>query len=431
MSNTNATEDRAADRRRRLAAKAREKIRQEEAEALALLESRPDRHPTLDYFLDLVRYRSPAAVAERTGRPVAALLCVQTPLELVHAFGFQPYKICGGSHAAGRLVGSSLPAQVCPMLRAVLGFMQTQADREQAVAGWIVPTTCDWTVKFPEIAALCDVDLVRPLHRSELPRLRDGEAARRHRLEAVYDLKAFLHKLSGKALRLADLDASLAAYNAAARAFSRLSALRLQGRVPAVWAMLIADTFCLDRVETWAARLEEAADVFASQEPDAPNGEGRIFLAGSPIFFPNYKLPHLLEEAGLHAVADDLCSGCRIFPSNMPYSDTSEHGLLSALAERYHQGCLCPTFADNERRAHNITNPATLPLYSGVVFHVLKGCHPYDLESVALENTLKASGLKFLRIETDYTSEDDRNILTRLEAFRHNLQTGALRRNEP
>jgi benzoyl-CoA reductase/2-hydroxyglutaryl-CoA dehydratase subunit BcrC/BadD/HgdB len=59
--------------------------------------------------------------------------------------------------------------------------------------------------------------------------------------------------------------------------------------------------------------------------------------------------------------------------------------------------------------------------FKGVVFHVLKGCHPYDLESFGLEMPLKEAGLRFLRVETDYTSEDVQNILTRLEAFSRTL----------
>ena len=56
-----------------------------------------------------------------------------------------------------------------------------------------------------------------------------------------------------------------------------------------------------------------------------------------------------------------------------------------------------------------------------MIFHVLKGCHPYDMESCLLEAPIKAKGLKFLRLETDYTAEDSRNLLTRIEAFQQTL----------
>ena len=157
-------------------------------------------------------------------------------------------------------------------------------------------------------------------------------------------------------------------------------------------------------------------------EENKTASQGRVFLAGSPIFFPNFKLPDLLEEAGLYVVGDDLCSSERLFPGGVKYKDNSEFGVMSALAQRYHQGCLCPTFADNDRRVNNILGAVGADAFDGVVFHVLKGCHPYDLESFSLEPVLKERGLKFIRLETDYSAEDNQNLLTRLEAFRHNLE---------
>lgn len=194
--------------------------------------------------------------------------------------------------------------------------------------------------------------------------------------------------------------------------------LRLEGKVSIVWSMLIANSFFLDTVENWTTALEKSLPDFENNAPIS----GQVFLAGSPIFFPNYKILKLMDDAGLNAVADDLCSGLPIFPGGVNVSDTAEFGLLSALAERYHQGCLCPTFADNERRIHNIINPAKNGQFKGVIFQVLKGCHPYDLESFTLENMLKDHGLKFIRLETDYTADDSQNLLTRLEAYRHNLE---------
>ena len=96
--------------------------------------------------------------------------------------------------------------------------------------------------------------------------------------------------------------------------------------------------------------------------------------------------------------------------------------MMSALAERYHQACLCPTFIDNDRRVNNIIGRRPKARFDGVVFQVLKGCHPYDIESSVLEAELKSRGLRFIRLETDYASEDDRNLFARLEAFRNTME---------
>lgn len=409
--------DVADSRRARLLKKADEKAQIQDQKVIKNLRERGDFNPSLDYFLKLMEEgRTPAAVARRVQKPLVALLCVQAPLELLHALDLQPYKIFSGSYAAGQLSAQNLPALMCPMLRSVLGVLQMEGSADSFRA-WVLPTTCDWVVKFPEMTALCDINAPTPLHWVELPHIKDNDRSQKRWLEEVYKLKDFLTRELGLKLQRRKLMASIEVYQKAWQAASRLRELRRAGKVPAVWAVLISNCFFLDTVENWTAALERVLPVFDQNSPR----DGRVFLAGSPIYFPNYKMLKLMDEAGLNVVADDLCSSERIFPGGITYTDNSEFGLLAALAQRYHQGCLCPTFSDNERRVNNIINPSQQHLIEGVVFQVLKGCHPYDLESFTLELKLKDHGLKFIKLETDYNAEDSQNLLTRLEAYRHNL----------
>ena len=397
----------------RLHARVLEKQLAEAAAEIARFEARPDYRPELAYFLDLFRGGvSLSSVAKRVGQPAAAILCVQAPLELFHAFGIHPFRIFSGSQAAGQAVSQPLPALTCPMLRSVLGALELETGMDYP---FIIPTTCDWVVKFPEILDKSAPN--RPIHWMELPHLKDSPRGRDRWFSEVAALSDFLSNLSGRKLRRKELFESIEIFKTARQSFSRLVALRRAGLVPGPWFFLIAGSFFLDRVENWIAAVEKTLPGFTQVMPKS----GRIFLAGSPVFFPNFKLPRLLEEAGLLVVGDDLCSSERIFPINAAVDDPSEEGLLRALAESYHQGCLCPVFGDNERRINNIWEALPGAEFKGVVFHVLKGCHPYDLESYGLEAPLKDNGLRFLRVETDYTAEDSQNILTRLEAFRRTL----------
>jgi benzoyl-CoA reductase/2-hydroxyglutaryl-CoA dehydratase subunit BcrC/BadD/HgdB len=257
----------------------------------------------------------------------------------------------------------------------------------------------------------------------ELPHLKDSPRARERWFNEVTALGEFLAQVSGRRLDRRKLLNSLGIYQAARQSLSRLIALRRAGRVPGPWFLLMAGAFFLDRAENWTAAVERVMAALGPTAPEAPAARGgRVFLAGSPIYFPNFKLPRLLEEAGLIVTADDLCSSERIFPAHVPVGDPSVSGLWRALAESYHLACLCPTFGDNERRVNNILGTIPDSGIKGVIFHVLKGCHPYDLESLSLEGPLKGAGLRFLKVETDYAAEDSRNILTRLEAFRRTLE---------
>lgn len=402
----------------KILAKCQEELRQE----AELLRARPDFFPELGYFLNLLEAGSDASViAERVNKPVAALLCLQAPLELFHAHGIHPFKIFGGSQVSPRMSAPALPAVMCPMLRSALGLLQVQSSRpeesEGGWAAWVVPTTCDWVVKFSEMMETCGCPVRSPVYRLELPHLKDRPESQSRWLEEVYGLRDFLRGISGRKVSRRDLERSMQVYQQAWHVFDGLIRLRREGKVPAVWFAVMTNAFFYDDVEEWTRRIQATLPGFSS----CRNTGLPVYLAGSPIFFPNLKMLHLLEEAGLFVRMDDLCSSERLFPGAVWYDDPSEHGLLKAMAQRYHQGCLCPTFADNDRRVNNIISDAHRVLYDGVVFQVLKGCHPFDLESLVLERKLKEEGLKYLRLETDYTSEDSQNLLTRLEAYKTTL----------
>jgi benzoyl-CoA reductase/2-hydroxyglutaryl-CoA dehydratase subunit BcrC/BadD/HgdB len=396
--------------------KTQEKQRAEMSAELERLESRPDCRQELAYFLNLFRGElSLSAIAQRVDRPIAAILCVQAPLELFRALGYHPFKIFSGSHAAGQSVAPRLPALTCPMLKSTLGAFALEAPPD---CPWVIPTTCDWVVKFAEMAKLSGNATERPVYWMELPRLKDSPRAQARWYSEVETLGDFLGQSSGRKLSQKALLHSMAIFKSARQKFNRLIALRREGLVPAIWFSIIANSFFLDRIENWAVALEKALPGF--RQPIAASK--RIFLSGSPIFFPNFKLLHLMEESGLLVIGDDLCSSERIFPVNVAIGDNSKEGILHALAESYHQGCLCPTFGDSEHRINNIREALPDGSFNGLLFHVLKGCHPFDLEGFVLETTLKEEGLRVLRIETDYATEDSQNILTRLEAFGRTLK---------
>jgi benzoyl-CoA reductase/2-hydroxyglutaryl-CoA dehydratase subunit BcrC/BadD/HgdB len=404
-------------REARMLEKASGRAASEIASTLAAFRSRPDYSQSYDYFLRLAEDMTLEAAEARAGREALRLLCVQAPLELIHAAGLHPFKVFCGSNAAGGLASHGLPALTCPLIRAVAGAVRMTGG---AVRPWVLPTTCDWIVHFPEILSLSGVKDASPVHWLELPHLKDGDEGRRRWLDEIYGLKKFLEARVGRGVKQAALARSVAVYQRAWRALTALSNLRRSGRLSSAWFMLIAGVFFCDSPEAWAGAAERVID---SPGDPVPGGR-KIFLAGSPIFFPNFKVPFLIEEAGLNVVSDDLCSSERIFPGAASYTDSSEYGLVSALSERYHQGCICPTFIDNDRRVNNIIGQMRGSGFLGVAFHVLKGCHPYDLESFGVEFRLKERGLKFIRLETDYSAEDDRTLSTRLEAFRRTMEDG-------
>ncbi|MDR0311110.1 MAG: 2-hydroxyacyl-CoA dehydratase family protein [Acidobacteriota bacterium] len=390
------------------------RVQNEISRELEALRGRPDHMPGYDYFIDLLAGGiRPDVLEKRAGKPALNLLCVQAPLELIHAAGFLPFKIFSGSYAADALgADGRLPALTCPMLRAVRGIFRLN----DSFSGrpWVLPTTCDWIVNLPRMLRMDNPQFAKWFHWLELPHLKDGDAARERWLAEVFGLKKFLEKTTGVKIDRKRLAASVAVYGRAWEALTRLEERRRAGAVPFVWFLIIANSFFLDAPEQWTNAVNALLPALRGNE-----NKNRVFFAGSPVFFPNFKIPLLLEEAGLTVTGDDLCSSGRVFPGGINAEASSEYEMVAVLAGRYHEGCLCPTFADNDRRINSILGDAGN--FEGVVFHVLKGCHPYDMESCLLEEPITRRGLKFLRLETDYTAEDGRNLLTRIEAFGQTL----------
>ncbi|MEN6413541.1 MAG: 2-hydroxyacyl-CoA dehydratase family protein [Veillonellales bacterium] len=405
------------ERRIRQKTKIYEKICEEYDQEIKLLKERTDYIAEFGYFLDLLtRPLRPSDLREKVGRPLIGLFCIQAPLELFYALGVHPVKLCSGSYSAQRLSASYLPVLMCPMLKSYIGSMELE---DAALSGYdavIVPTTCDWVVKMPEIVK----ETIGHLHYLELPHIKQNEKGQQRWLEEIYTLKQFLEQKTGNRLKRQNLVDSMNQFMNIWRLFQELIDLKRKQRIADIWFFSIANTFMLDDPERWAKNLEFVIKRLQA-ESLRPVNPYKIFLAGSPIIFPNLKMLHLIEQAGMTVCADDLCSSERIFPGATVYDDPSERGLLKALAERYHKACICPTFADNERRVNNILKITAEHSITGIIFHILKGCHPYDIESFTIEENLKAKGLKFLKIETDYVKEDGQNILTRLEAFKQTL----------
>ncbi|CQR74411.1 R-phenyllactate dehydratase beta subunit [Sporomusa ovata DSM 2662] len=405
------------ERRIKQRTKVYEKTCEEYCHEINVLKERTDYTPEFDYFLDLLACPlQPDQLRKRVGRPLIGLFCIQAPFELFHAFGVHPIKLCSGSYSAQRLSAAYLPVLMCPMLKAYIGSMDFDAAIPSYYDATIVPTTCDWVVKMPEIVK----EKIEHLHYLELPHVKQNEKGQKRWVEEIYALKLFLEQKTGNKLKRQELMSSMNAFMNVWRIFDELIELKRKNIISGIWFTAIANTFMFDDIDRWAKKLELVVKKFQSIKPQ--KNPHKIFLAGSPVIFPNFKMLQLIEQAGMTVCADDLCSSERIFPGATVYDDPSEHGLLKALAERYHKACICPTFADNDRRINTILRITASHNINGIIFHVLKGCHPYDIESFTIEAKLKASGSKFLKIETDYVKEDSQNILTRLEAFKQTLK---------
>jgi len=143
----------------------------------------------------------------------------------------------------------------------------------------------------------------------------------------------------------------------------------------------------------------------------------RIMITGSPVIFPNMKIPLLIEEMGGILAADETCMGERGMSDPAVVVDESFDGMIRALANQALRPCSCPTFVNNEERIYRIRQMIDDYRIQGVIYHVLRGCLVYDFEYKRIEEELGALGIPVIRLESDYNEEDIEQLRIRIEAF--------------
>lgn len=397
--------------------------------------------------------RWPQAVVEST-KPFVAVVCNLAPLELIHAAGALPVRLCAGavsvsqgdeftSHSkiANHKSAIEPPRDMCQVVKGAAGRLSTlreQTGRDPIAV--IVPSTCDWKTHCCGFLGVSD-----KAYTLEVPRDKSSALARRAWRRQITELADFLGRLTGTPITRSSLLHSIRLYQQASALGRRLSDLMKQPNPPIAGAdlLLVFNLFYFLPVETWIfaaaellRKMEESfqASAFRSpnpkpQTPD-PRPEtpypppqtpepipARLLLVGAPIIWPNWTLPRLIESLGGVIVADALCSGYRGFSDLVSVDETTRPALIESLADRYLLPCTCPCFTPNEEYLWRVENLAEDFHADGAIIHRLRNCYLYEVEAQRLEEMFRARNLPSLQVESDYESPVPAALATRVEAF--------------
>jgi benzoyl-CoA reductase/2-hydroxyglutaryl-CoA dehydratase subunit BcrC/BadD/HgdB len=135
------------------------------------------------------------------------------------------------------------------------------------------------------------------------------------------------------------------------------------------------------------------------------------------MILPNFKVPLAIEGHNAIIAADVTCAGSQHGYDSVRAEEGSLSELLRAVSERYLLPSVCPCFVKSDDRIDKILNTIREHRIDAVVYHTLRLCLPFDVESRKLNDVLQAEGVPFLSINTDYSKEDLGQLGTRVEAF--------------
>jgi len=395
-----------------------------EAQTSSVLKKQRNRAKAMSYFDEVhkyggARYLELKEFHEKGGK-IVGTLCVMVPLELINAAGAESVRMCSGYyepvHPANELLGD---AGLCPMVKSTLGSKMVSSnplvDLIDLVAG---PATCDGKMKLAEILE----DWV-PVVMMNIPRVKVGDTSSRLWVKELIYLKNRLEDLTGRRITKSAIRKEIRKWNEANQYWMELLEIRKSEKTPISGrdAMLVVQATQLDRIDRWNRKMKELLEELRVMQKKGvragEEGASRILLAGSPMMYPNFKIPTIIEESGGTIVTDELCTGFRLMADPVIMDGMSKKELYEAMAERYFFPCTCPCFSPNDERLRRMKESIRVYGIEGVVFHTLRGCHLNNLEATKIELALREMKIPMVKIESEYDEGDIEQVRTRVEAF--------------
>ena len=357
-------------------------------------------------------------------------LCVMVPTELIYAAGAVPVRLCSGSYTAYSIGDDYIPRDACPLVKAVMGFGKMRTlPAFDSCSLLVAPVTCDCKKKLA--GAIGAVKNTVPLH---IPPLKKDDADTEIFLKELYRLIPILEEETGVQVTARSLAEAINMVGSAQYELSRF--LTYRRHAPALMSgtqvLSVMNAYSYMPANLWAEqmhslneemrlRLERGNYVSRKNQP-------RILVTGSPIAFPNIKIPLLIEEMGGVFAADETCMGERGLYDPVSVIDPSFDGMMRALASRYTKPCTCPVFVDNSQRIYRIRQMIKEHKIQGVIYHVLRGCLVYDYEYQLMEEAMGEMDIPIIRVESDYNEEDVEQLRIRIEAFIELIKLKELKR---
>ena len=335
--------------------------------------------------------------------------CAYTPLVLIDAAGYTPYRILPMS-ACPDQAGQLLHDNLCPHVKRILD--RAIAKDLPDLAGVVFINSCD------AMRRLSDAwQHVRPddnIILLDLPAIAD-EAAVAFFAGELVRLSESLSAWSGLSITDSDIKSSIEQYNQLALLFGKLRERMRQGRL-AGGSTRMQTLYNEAMTSPFAKSIESLQQALAEPESNAHDSEAiPVFLFGNVLADPEALT--LFESCGARIIDDDLCTGSRHFTS-LEIKDSRD--LLPQVSRSLMTRPPCArTFNPSQplRMAEDILDQAKASGARGVIGQTIKFCDPYLDRLPMVRETLREAGVPLLLLEGDCNLRSIEQQRTRIEAF--------------
>jgi benzoyl-CoA reductase/2-hydroxyglutaryl-CoA dehydratase subunit BcrC/BadD/HgdB len=348
------------------------------------------------------------------GTSYVGFTCAYTPLPLIAAAGYTPFRILPMGDAPDR-AGQVLHDNLCPHVKRVLDRALDNDLPE--LAGVVLMNSCD------AMRRLADAwPAVRPLDRLifiDLPFSCDGPAVSYLAAELLR-LSDTLGSWSGKPLAQEALVEALNTYNRMASGFEDMRSRLLAGTLPggAAHVQGLYNRAVTRPLEETLTALNEALTAPATQDSSA--GGVPVYVFGNVL--PDPEAFELFASCGARVVDEDFCTGSRVFsPMDVNRGEDLLPHMARSLLER--PRCARTVHATKAGMlAQEVLSRTTACNARGVIACTAKFCDPYIARMPAVRQVLREAGIPLLQIEGDCTMRSFGQQRTRIEAFAEMLR---------
>ena len=396
-----------------------ENLEQEAVSVLKLFAPAQTDYPEINWFLNCV-YRRFSKKALLKQSPELIVLGEDIPRDPVLALDPGAFFVLGGSLETCHWSDALLPRDAEPVSCSACGWLMNPYMNlpENAL---VVTTLCSDNRR--KLAGLLRQQGIK-VAAADLPPSGDTTDAEEIWMEAMLRLIEEMEKHTGRHLRFSLLADTMRQSQRVKKCLAtfRRAVLSKPGCLPAALCRIVEESvwYAEDR-EEWMRQLNLLTRKIRSTVPDSDAESGAlpwVLLTGSPVIFPNEKLPLLLEESGLFLAdwADAVSIQTQLAADAIPHI-----GTVSGLLKQIMAVCLPKTvsgaFAVNTGYYETVRQHLDQIPIDGIVYHVLKGHIEADFELPRIEALAEKRGLPVIRVETDYQQQDVEQLRIRMEAF--------------
>ena len=348
------------------------------------------------------------------GKKIVLCAPVYTPEEIIHAMGFVPMGAWGGDVALNR-AKEYCPAFLCAIVQSLLELGINGAY--EGASAIVIPSLCDtlktvgenWKYAVPSIPF---IPMTYPQNRKPAY----GVAYTKAGYERVI---RDLEKLGGT-FSEEKLLASIKVYNrhnAAMRKIDELLAVH-----PEITAAQRSDIFKSAFFMTKEEHTELVEALIEKLEAQTPAAE-KLPIVISGILTDAPALNAILDEMGLHIVADDVAAQSRQYRTDAP----ERADALNALAEKFANMDNCSVLYNQDKpRVKWIVDTARARNAKGVLVVLTKFCDPEEFDYVMIKTACESADLPLTLVEVDSQMVRFEQVRTNLETFRDLEKLGGI-----